>query len=74
MATRRRRVKEIRDDIELFSLNSKKTRKIPRRDFEATPKIEKDVEGNSSSQNDREVIIDINEGLVEENLDAGYVT
>ena len=74
MAARRRRVKEVRDDIEVFALNSKKTRKIPRRDIEATPKIKKDVEGNSSSQNDREVIIDSNEGLVEENLDAGYVT
>ena len=73
MAARRRRVKEVRDDIEVFSLNSQKTRKIPRRDFEATPKIEKDVEGNFSSQNDREVIIDITEGLVEKTLGAGHV-
>ena len=73
MAPWRRRVKEIRDNIEMFSLNSRKTRKIPRRDFEATPKIEKDVEGNFSSQKDHEVTIDIKEGLEEENLDAGYV-
>ena len=57
----------------MFSLNSRKTRKIPRRDFEAIPKIEKDVEGNFSSQKDHEVTININVGLVEEKLDAGYV-
>ena len=31
------------------------------------------MKGNFSSQKDHEVTIDINEGLVEEKLDAGYV-
>ena len=41
VSSSRRRVKEIKDDIEVFSLNSRKTRKILRRDCETGPNIQK---------------------------------
>ena len=78
MAGRRRSVKEIKDNIEVFSLNSKKTRKIPRRHFDKAPKIQKhDVEvvgqldgiKGSSSQRILEISFNDNEG--EECVDAG---
>ena len=70
MAARRRRVKEVRDDIEVPSLN---TRKVPTRDFIATHMIKKDAERNVPLQKDHEALMDIKEGLVEENFDEGYV-
>ena len=79
MAGRRRRVKEIKDDIEVFSLNGRKTRKIPRRYFETAPNIPK--HGDAGGELDRrteassricEVTFDDdNEGA--ESVDDGYV-